>query len=96
MFMSQEKNKSINNEWSSTVNLSNISHKSIYFIKIILIFTNITKSIEQELQKIADNINKANKVIVFLNTEVSTNCDIFISINLYFNLSLNNRVTQNF
>ena len=95
-FMSQEKDKSVDDESSSAVNLPGISHKSICSTKTMLMFTDITKSIEQELQEVAGNINKAGRVIVFLDTEVSTNCSISVSIYLYLSPFLNNRVTQDF
>ena len=96
MFMSCNEMKSVNDESSSAVNLSDIFYKSICSDKTMLTFTDITKNIEQELQKIADNINKADRVIVFVDIRVSTNCSISISIHLYLSSSLSNRVIQNF
>ena len=96
MSMSRNEMKSVDDESSSAVNLPGISHKSICSGKTMLTFTDITKNIEQELQEVAGNINKAGRVIVFVGAGVSTNCGIPVSIHLYLSPSLSNRVTQDF
>ncbi len=94
--MLSDEMKSVNDASSSAVNLSDISHKIICSDKTVLTLTDIIKNIEQELQKVTDNINKADRVIVFVDAGVSTNCSISVSIYLHLSSSLNNRVAQNF
>lgn len=95
MFMSHNEMKSMNDESSSAVNLPGIFHK-LHSGKTMLTLTDITRNIEQELQKVTGNINIACRVIVFVDIKVSTNCNIPVSIYLYLSSLLNNRVTQNF
>ncbi len=62
----------------------------------MLTLTDITRIIEQELQKVVSNINKADSIIIFVGAKISTNCDIAVSIHLHLSPPMNNKVTQNF
>jgi hypothetical protein len=62
----------------------------------MLTLTDITRIIEQELQKVVSNINKAGSIIIFVDAGISTNCSIPVSIHLHLSPPLNNKVAQNF
>lgn len=50
---------------------------------------NVTEHVEQELQEVADSINKAHKITVFVGAGISTNCGIPVGSDLSFRSSLN-------
>jgi len=62
----------------------------------MLTLTDITRIIEQELQEVASNINKAGSIIIFVGAGISTNCGIPVSIHLHLSPPMNNKVTQDF
>ncbi len=72
------------NESSLVINPPGISHQTIRFDDTSLTLGDVTNDVEQKLQKIASVISEACRIIVFVNAEISTNCDISVSTDLYF------------
>ena len=72
------------------INLSDVTCS----VNMSLTFINIIKDIEVKLQKIADHIYKTDRIIVFVNAEISTKCDISVSTNLHSMSSLNNNILE--
>jgi len=82
--MSMNKIETGCNESSLVINSSDISHQIIRFDDISLTSRDVSNDVEQKLQKIVSVISETCRIIVFMSVEISINCDISVSTDLYF------------